>query len=112
MQYWVNGQWADEIQAGAIKQTPGARMVTDAQIAKWSLSSPTEIYADATAGPLAVVLPDVSNIIIYKKDSSTNIVTIQPRAGETIMYQPAATLTMQGETIHLRKHLTNWDAIG
>lgn len=112
MQHWVNGQWVEEVPAQVINQKTTARLVTDSQISSWSLATPTLVDANALTGPVTVLLPASGNVIITKTDSSINNVTITPAGTDTILYQPSATLTMQGETIHLRKRGTNWDAIG
>lgn len=112
MQHWINAQWVNEVPAQAIAQTPDLRLVTDPQIANWNEAVPTEVYVDATAGSATVILPATGNVIVYKSDSSTNTVTIVPQGGDTVLHQPSTELTMQGETIHLRKKNTNWDAIG
>lgn len=112
MKHWVNGQWMDEVPAQVIVQTPALRLVSDPQIDTWSLATPTLVDVDATTGPATVILPVSGNIIITKTDGAENNVTITPQGMDTILYQPTAVLTMQGETIHLRKRGTNWDAIG
>lgn len=112
MEHWVNGQWVEEVPAEVVNQKTTARLVTDSQISSWSLATPTLVDADATTGPATVVLPSSGNVIITKTDPSINAVTITPAGTDTILYQPNTVLTMQGETIHLRKRGTNWDAIG
>ncbi|KAB0665650.1 hypothetical protein F6V25_07975 [Oryzomonas japonica] len=102
----------DEVPAQAIAQTPDARLVSDDQTTAWNGAIPTEIYADAATGPATVILPSTGNVIVYKSDLSVNPVTVVPQGADTVMHKPNTVLTMQGETIHLRKKGTNWDAIG
>lgn len=80
------------------------------------------ILVDATAGPITITLPDVADsystyntdyftIAIAKIDSSTNAVTIEPQAGQTIFTEASFDLLAQSEIINVivEPSTTNWE---
>lgn len=77
------------------------------------------IMVDASAGPVAITLPDATTEIsdyynafftigIGKIDTSSNAVTVVPQAGQTIVGETSFDLVLDGEILNLASDLSNW----